>query len=204
MPAWLRPETLAWPSLAASPSAVAARLLALRRDLRGAIALEFALVLPLLILFCFVTVEVGRFALLQMKLEQLAGVVGDLATRDRTLDTATVDDIVAVADHVLSPFRLAGDGVVVLSGVGAPDGGSPSVLWQRRGGGTADPGDAVPGTGEPASLPEGLAASDGQTVVVAEVVYTYQPWLLGTLAQRRLVKRAYFRPRLGSLDQLLP
>jgi len=177
---------------------------ALADDRRGAIALEFALVLPLLLLFCFATIEVGRFALLQMKLEQLASAVGDLASRDRTLDAATVADIVGIADHVLEPFALAADGVVVLSGVGAPGGGTPSILWQHRGGGSADPGTLVGTVGASAQLPAGLTATDGQTVVVAEVVYTYRPWLLGTLAERRIVKRAYFRPRLGSLDRLLP
>lgn len=173
------------------------------RDRDGVIALEFALVLPLLLLFCFVTVEVGRFALLQMKLEHLASVVGDLASRDRTLDVATVDDIIAVADHVLAPFRFDGNGVVVLSGVGAPDGGAPSVLWQRRGG-TGESGDAVAGIDATVILPAGLTAQDGQTLVLAEVVYTYEPWLLGALAARQMVERAYFRPRLGSLDRLLP
>lgn len=171
-------------------------------DARGAVALEFALILPLLLLFCFATVEVGRFALLQMKLEQLAGAVADLGTRDRELAAATVDDLFAAAEHVMKPFTLGQDGLIVLSGVGAPGGGRPEILWQRRGGGEASAPPAIGSVGDPMALPPGLRVDDGQTVVVAEIVHTYRPWLLALVPGRTTVKRAYFRPRLGNLDAL--
>lgn len=170
-------------------------------DRRGVIALEFALVLPLLMLFCFATVEVGRFVLLQMKLDQVATTVADLGTRDRQLDTATVDDIFAAAAHVMRPFDLGADGTIVLSGVGTTTGTTPLVLWQRRGGGTLDQPSETGSLGGVATLPAELALSAGQTVVVAEVAFLFRG-IFGILPDRVTIKRAYFRPRLGSLQQL--
>ncbi len=173
----------------------------LATDRRGVIALEFALILPLLILFCFGTVEVGRFVLLQMKLDQLAASVADLGTRDRTLSAATVDDIFAAGAHIVQPFDLATDGRITLSGVGLTAGDQPRVLWQRRSGGTLDLPSETGTVGNPATLPDEITLAVGQTVVVAEVSFSYRG-MFGLLPARVTTKRAYFRPRLGSLQQL--
>ena len=170
-------------------------------DRRGVIALEFALILPLLILFCFGTVEVGRFVLLQMKLDQLAASVADLGTRDRTLSVATIDDIFAVGAHIVRPFDLAADGRITLTGVGRAAGDQPRVLWQRRSGGTLDLLSETGTVGGVATLPEEIVLAVGQTVVVAEVSFTYRG-MFGLLPDRITTKRAYFRPRLGSLQEL--
>lgn len=174
---------------------------ALASDRRGVIALEFALILPLLILFCFGTVEVGRFVLLQMKLDQLAASVADLGTRDRTLSAATVDDIFAAGAHIVQPFDLATDGRITLSAVGLTAGDQPRVLWQRRSGGTLDVPSETGTVGNPATLPEEITLAVGQTVIVAEVSFNYRG-MFGMLPARVTTKRAYFRPRLGSLQQL--
>ncbi|MCB1993774.1 MAG: pilus assembly protein [Geminicoccaceae bacterium] len=173
----------------------------LAADRRGVIALEFALILPLLILFCFGTVEVGRFVLLQMKLDQLAASVADLGTRDRTLSAATIDDIFAAGAHIVRPFDLAADGRITLSAVGLTAGDQPRVLWQRRSGGTLDLPSETGTVGSPATLPDEITLAVGQTVVVAEVSFSYRG-MFGLLPERITTKRAYFRPRLGSLQEL--
>lgn len=173
----------------------------LAADRRGVIALEFALILPFLILFCFGTVEVGRFVLLQMKLDHLAASVADLGTRDRTLSAATIDDIFAAGAHIVRPFDLAADGRITLSGVGLTAGDQPRVLWQRRSGGTLDLPSETGTVGSIATLPDEITLAVGQTVVVAEVSFSYRG-MFGLLPERITTKRAYFRPRLGSLQQL--
>ncbi len=173
----------------------------LAADRRGVIALEFALVLPVLILLCFGTVEVGRFVLLQMKLDQLAAAVADLGTRERTLSVATVDDIFAAGAHIVQPFDLAADGRITLSGIGRAAGDEPRVLWQRRSGGTLDVPSETGTVGGLATLPDEIVLGVGQTVVVAEVSFSYRG-MFGLLPERITTKRAYFRPRLGSLQEL--
>ena len=54
------------------------------RDQRGIAAVEFALVLPVMILFSLGIAEVGRFALLNLKLQHAATTMADLAARDET------------------------------------------------------------------------------------------------------------------------
>lgn len=179
------------------------RALLLCRDRHGVAAVELALVLPILLLLAFGTVEIGRFVLLHMKLEQLSTITADLGTRDRTLEAATVDDILAAAPIIMRPFRLDEDGVVVLSGIGTNGDGQPSVLWQRRGAGDNALSSGTGGVGATVGLPPALTVSDGQTLVMAEVVYRYRPWLFGFIGERTLIKRAYFRPRLGALRELI-
>ena len=54
-----------------------------RRDRAGIAAVEFALVLPVMILFSLGIAEVGRFALLNLKLQHAATTMADLAVARR-------------------------------------------------------------------------------------------------------------------------
>ena len=78
------------------------RLLArFRRDDRGLAAVEFALVLPVIILFSFGIAEVGRFALLSLKLQHAATTMADLASRDEELSLASLQSMFSAMEVCL-------------------------------------------------------------------------------------------------------
>ena len=106
-----------------------------RRDERGVAAVEFALVLPVMILFSLGLAEVGRFTLLTLKLQHAATTMGDLASRDAQLSLAAVQSMFTAMDHIVQPFDLTDQGVVVLSGVGIDNGSEPTIFWQEQGAG---------------------------------------------------------------------
>jgi hypothetical protein len=174
---------------------------ALPRDRRGISAVEFALVLPVLLLIAMGIAEVGRFTLLTLKVNHAAATLGDLAAREETLTATFVDNLFAAVGHVMEPFDVAADGTAYVSGVGL-DGGRTEVLWQRQGAGSLAAGSAVGGVGGVASLPEGLEARAGEAILATEVIFRYEPWLLGLVPETTVRRVSYFRPRLGSLQSL--
>ena len=174
----------------------------LRSDRSGIAAVEFALVLPVMLLFSLGVAEVGRFALLNLKLQHVATTMADLASRDEQLTLAAVQSMFSAAEHIANPFDIANDGVVILSGAGVEAKAPAAVFWQQRGAGKLGQTSGIGKSGESARLPADLILRDGETVVVAEAIFHYRPWLLRVLPETVLRRVAYFRPRLGTLRNL--
>jgi Flp pilus assembly pilin Flp len=173
-----------------------------RRDDAGLAAVEFALVLPVMVLFSLGIAEVGRFALLSLKLQHAATTMADLASRDEELSLASLQSMFSAMDHVVRPFDIAGQGVVIASGVGVDGDDAPTVFWQEEGAGDLDEDSEVGAEGDEATLPADLVLRDGETVIVAEVVFRYERWLLRLVPDTTLRRVAYYRPRLGTLRSL--
>lgn len=174
----------------------------LGHDQSGIAAVEFALVLPVMILFSLGTAEVGRFALLSLKLQHAANTMGDLASRDEQLSLAAVQSMFSAMQHVVQPFALADEGIVIVSGVGLDGGGEPTVFWQQEGAGALGETSEIGAEGGTATLPADLILRDGETVIIAETVFRYTPWLLALIPETLLRRAAYYRPRLGTLRAL--
>lgn len=175
------------------------------RDERAAAVVEFALVLPVLLLFALGVTEVGRLALLAIKLQHAATAIADLASRlpDEQLTRATLNDLFDAAEHILEPFDVAAEGVAIVSGVETNGGGSATVLWQERGAGSLAAASGIGRKGGSAALPSELLSRSGEIVIVAELFFHYRAWLLGVVPESMLRRVAFFRPRLGTLRQVL-
>ena len=140
--------------------------------------MEFALVLPVMILFSMGIAEVGRFALLNLKLQHAATTMADLAARDESVSDAAMTSMLGAMDFIVRPFDLDTQGLVIVSCVGLDGGGEPTVLAQAEGGGALDETSAVGSLDGAATLPDDLILRDGERVVIAEAVFRYTPWLL--------------------------
>lgn len=174
------------------------------RDRRGVAATEFALVLPILLLFSAGTIEYSRLILLTQKLQSGSFLLADLAARDRTLSEEQVQNLFLAIDNVLQPFPFAARGRAIVTSVGANAAGQPVVNWQRQGEGVVAFASTLGAEGAVAELPESLELAPGETVVAAEVFYAFEPLFGVGLAPRTLRRVAYYRPRLGTLDALRP
>ena len=83
---------------------------AFRDDRRGFAAVEFALILPVLLLFALGVTEVGRFVLLGIKAQHAADTVADLAagtsgSRGRTSPTCSA--LSGMSSHRSMSRRMA-------------------------------------------------------------------------------------------------
>lgn len=174
----------------------------LLRD-QGNVAVEFALALPVLLLLLLASAELGRFVLLNQKIDRVAVTMSDLVARVETISEDQLDDIFNAAAHVAEPFDLGGRGRVVISSVTNDDGEGATIAWQRAGGGSLLTASEVGTEGAAADLPDDFAVREGETAIVSEVFFNFEPFLSEMIVSPRVIyRRAHHRPRLGTLDTI--
>lgn len=164
--------------------------------------MEFALVLPLLLVLCFGGFELSRFILISHKLEKAAYTVTDVVAQQTSITTAQLGNIMSAASEIMQPYDFRENGVIVLSSV--YQSGSvnpPTVKWQYTGGGSLSGAASKVGyVGGYATLPSGLTLADKDNVILAEVFYKFSPVFAGdVITPSDIYKTVVFKPRLGSL-----
>lgn len=172
----------------------------LLRSTRGAAALEFALILPILVITVLGTVEVGRFVQLYMKVQTVAGNVGDIMSRPEQVSASDLSSLFSASPVMMNPFEAGPKLRIIVSGVVVPGPNDPpEVTWQSAGGGSLAVASYVGDVGSVANVPDGLVTFGGEALIVAETVYDYEPWLLGFVPDQMVRETAYYRPRRGTL-----
>ena len=90
------------------------------------------------------------------------------------------------------------------TGIRVDSSGDPVINWQRSGAGTLVAASEIGAPGEVAALPAALTATEGETIIVSEVFYDFEP-IFGLSASPGVFRKvAYVKPRLGTLETLLP
>jgi len=182
-------------------------ILRFRRDKRGAMVAEFALTLPLLLILVMGGAEVGRFILVNQKLDRAATTMADLVAQEETMTTATLTGLFAAITPTMKPFSLGNNAVVIVSSITLV-GSTPTITWQRTGVGTLSKASKLGTQGGTAALPAGFTVAAGQTIIAAEVYYNFttlfvpNTYTVGVIENRTLYHRAFFRPRVGTLNTI--
>lgn len=168
----------------------------LRSDASGVSIVEFALMLPILMMVGAGGLELINYVLANQKIERIASVTADNISRNTLApsERSFVDTFEAI-DEIAAPFDLTTDGRVILTGViGVPENGEvvAKVVWQRCSGQLAGIGSTIGqeaadpskwAEGESVTLPNDIQLLQNQLVVVSEVAYRYSPLI--SLAQLR-------------------
>lgn len=180
---------------------------------RGIAALEFALVLPLLMIVFLGIVEFARFSIAHQKIEKLVHSMADFTTQGTTVSTQDLATFSGVAAQIMSPLPFSG--TIIFSSVvnnpasAAPCNGrnSPCIIWMGACLGNAASQLGVSGTSPPTNFPlVGMAA--GQNVIVAELSYNYQPLIsytasvIPSLKAQTIYRNAVYKPRQGTLTTI--
>jgi Flp pilus assembly protein TadG len=169
----------------------------------GNAAVEFALALPVLMLLMLGSAEMARFVILHQKVDRVAVTTSDLVARAETINETELDDIFDAADYVAQPFDLAGLGIVIVSAITNDDGTGATVAWQRSGGGSGTHTSQIGVEGGVADLGADFEVREGETAIIAEVFYDFEPFLSALIVEpQTLYRRAHHRPRLGTLDEV--
>jgi len=169
----------------------------------GNVAVEFALTLPVLLLLMLGSAEMARFVILHQKVDRVAVTTSDLVSRAETIKESELDDIFAAAEFVAQPFDLPGLGIVIVSAITNEDGSGARVAWQRSGGGFASHTSQIGTQGGAATLSADFEVREGETAIIAEVFYDFEPFLSELIVEpQTLYRRAHHRPRLGTLEEI--
>ena len=171
-------------------------------DERGVAAVEFALLLPVMLTMYLGSVEVSQGLSADRKVVLLARTLGDLTTQKSAVSTSTMDTVSAAGSVVLSPLKVNVALMRVTSvAISAPSSGvvnDATVCWTYVKG-TWPTAFAVGEKLDVTTVPTTLRTDIGSSVVLAEVQYPYKP-VIGYVVtgQLQLKERIFMRPRVSS------
>jgi Flp pilus assembly protein TadG len=137
-----------------------------RRANAGLAAVEFALILPVMLLTFFGVAEVANYILAARKVANVASSAADLVTQDTAIDDGEMADIMGALDVVLRPFN-PDDAQVRITSVIADDEGVTTVAWSDA----RNTGPYAAGT--PITVPDDIVPNN-QGIIMAEVSFSYQ------------------------------
>lgn len=166
----------------------------------GVAAVEFALIVPIMLSVYLGCTEAAALLTADRKVQSVAGAIGDLVARaNKTLPQSQLDDYFDAAASIMAPYD-ASKLVQTVTAVSVSDQGKATVTWSVRfeNGVLSNVVPEYP-KDAPYSLPqEMIDIATGQTVIAAETRYSYRP-LLGVVFKNELDLRrsALFMPRFG-------
>lgn len=167
---------------------------------QGVAAVEFALILPVILLTFIGLYEVGEFVYCNNKMNRTAQSLSNIITRG-DITSGDLNNVMAAASLIAQPFDFVkGDGNVIVTSVSNPTGNQAEIMWQQ-----AYPGGTGASKISPGSLPGGLALGMGETVIFTEVFYTFQPLVPGYVLSAQdldIYALAAAVPRKGQMTTL--
>ncbi|WP_395671433.1 TadE/TadG family type IV pilus assembly protein [Phenylobacterium sp.] len=155
-------------------------------DRRGVAAVEFVLLLPMLLTLYLGSVEVFALFGADRRAAHLAAAMADVTAQSRSLSNAELTDILAMGAAMMHPEPAGARLQQRITSLVADDNGRVTPDWSvnRNFSGAAP------------TLPAGYLAP-GESAIVAEVRYGYQTVFGLTRASLNLRKSAAVRPRLS-------
>jgi Flp pilus assembly protein TadG len=174
----------------------AARLM---RDNRGNAAVEFAVIVPVMLVMFFGTIEFSSAVAVDRKISMLTQALSDLASRYTTVNDADMTNFGIIGDAMLTPYSSTPLQATITEIYIDPTTGVARAQWSK--------GDAPRGTGTTVPVPANLIARDAANKIVAnqyliftEASYLYKPavgYVMG-VGGVTLSDKSYMRPRLST------
>jgi len=162
----------------------------LANDQRGVSAVEFAMLLPLMITLYLGTVEISQGVGIDRKVTLTTRTVADLASQVSSINNADMTNLLNASASVIVPYD-ASQLRATVSEVNIDANGNAKIGWSDTLNGT------VQTVGATVPVPAALKIPN-TSLILSEVSYSYRPTigyvLTGTL---NLSDKIYMRPRLS-------
>lgn len=156
----------------------------------GVVAVEFALVAPVMILMFFGTIELTEAVNCKARVERAASTSADLVAQSTAVANADMTNIFNAANSIIFPFPSAPARIVISSIIDDGHGGA-KVAWSNA-------QNATPrAAGSAVTVPSGLIVSgSGGSVILAEISYDYSsPTLVVLTGTITMTSSFYSKPR---------
>lgn len=173
-----------------------ARLTRFARAREGVAAVEFALVLPVMMLLYVGSIELSDLISVDRRITVMAGTVGDLVAReDGFIYDDDLTDYFNAAQQIMTPYTTSGLKQLITSVYVNAAGTTATVRWSKQSGGAT-----VKGTGSTITLPNEIRSiSKNKYVIVSETSYAYKPMLGIVFANAiNLYRQNFHLPRYGA------
>ena len=166
------------------------RLVSFARDRRGISAVEFAMLLPLMVTLYLGVVEVSQGVATDRKVTLTTRTMADLASRVSSINNADMSSLLNASAAVIAPYQPA-PLKIVLSAVSIDANGVAKIAWSDTKNGTAR------AVGTTVSLPPALVINNS-SLIWAETQYAYTPTIGYVITgTKNLTDQIYMRPRLS-------
>jgi Flp pilus assembly protein TadG len=163
----------------------------LRCDQRGVAAIEFALLLPLMIALYLGTAEISQAISADRKVTLTSRTVADLISQVSSINNAGMTDVLNASSSVMAPFKTTTLKVVV-SCISVDANNRATVTWSDTLNGTAR------SVGSTVTLPAALNIAN-TTLIWSEVSYVYTPAIGYIITGSLTLKdQLYMAPRLST------
>lgn len=162
------------------------------RDSKGVSAVEFAMVLPFMLVLYLGTVELGNGFAAKFKATLAVRTVTDLASQKSSISTAQMSGILDLSASVMTPFPTT-NMAITLSEITTDSSGNGTIVWSCSIGGTART------WGASYTMPTSLKSPGNITVLLGEVTYPYTPAIGYVVTNTiNLQQSLYFYPRVST------
>jgi Flp pilus assembly protein TadG len=157
-------------------------------DCRGVAAVEFALLLPMMLGILLGSVSVSQGIATDRKVAITAHAIADISSQYTSINNAEMTNILNASSAIIAPYSVTNLQAVV-SEISVNAQGQASVVWSDALNGTARP------TGQAVTIPSALAIANSY-LILGEVTYNYDP-TFGYAATEALTlsDQIYVRPR---------
>ena len=160
------------------------------KDKRGISAVEFAMLLPLMVTLYLGGVEVSQGVAVDRKVTLIARTLGDLVAQATNVTNSEMSNILAASAAVVAPFEDSKLKITV-SSVKIDAQSVAKIAWSDTKGGTAR------AVGSTITLPAALV-TPSSTLIWAEAEYAYTPTIGYIITGTKNLKdQIYMRPRLS-------
>lgn len=164
----------------------------LARDQRGSAAVEFAFVLPIMLVLYYGMTEATQALLANRRVSSIATAVGDLTAQRTQLTKAQVDDIFNISTAAVKPFPIGTLGIRIVS-IETNANKIPLVKWKEE-----------RGTFPPDVDLSKIEKTANIAIIRAETIYTYESPFGRIFPQAFTFKHQMdFKPRGGVAVVLL-
>jgi Flp pilus assembly pilin Flp len=170
------------------------------RDARGSAAVEFAYLVPVILLMLIGTVEVSRALMIDRRFGLATSMVADLVGREEAVTAADVNAIYNIVAHAMKPYDASSMQVSLIPVKASPSDASQTKVYAGTANRPAYNGGSVPAKCSPYALTAGIVGK-GESVVVVETRFTFTT-LFGNyvIGPSTWTDKAIVSPRYSCVD----